>query len=94
MKDIKFNFIKKVIKQALLISIPYSFLVSLILYTVRIESVEVFDATTKQTQAYYGFDAVKYLIETKGPLGYLSGMWPVYVFFGRGFFLLYSFKVQ
>jgi len=77
---------KKIIIQSLLISLPYSFLVGVIFYTLSIQFYVVSPGEELEI-VYYGFDAVKFVIGEKGIVEYLTGALPHYLFFGFSIFI-------
>ncbi len=72
---------KKIITQALLIALPYSFLVSVLFYTLTINFFAVSPGEPSEI-VYYGFDAVRHMIREYGLVNYLAGILPHYIFFG------------
>src|SRR5690606_6751249 len=72
---------KKIITQALLIALPYSFLVSVLFYTLTVNFFAVSPGEPSEI-VYYGFDAVRHMIREYGLVNYLAGILPHYIFFG------------
>ncbi len=77
---------KKIIKQSLLISMPYSFLISILFYTFSIQFYAVSPGEDSEVM-YRGFDAVKFMIEDLGVVHYLANALPHYLFFGLSIFI-------
>lgn len=67
-------------KQALAITIPYSFLVSIIFYSSTIEFFALADEGSPEV-VYRGFEAVKHIIREDGIFEYILFAAPHYVFF-------------
>ena len=80
-KQLKKLHMKKIITQALLIALPYSFLVSVLFYTLTINFFAVSPGEPSEI-VYYGFDAVRHMIREYGLVNYLAGILPHYIFFG------------
>lgn len=72
---------KKIITQALLIALPYSFLVSVLFYTLTVNFFAVSPGEPSEI-VYYGFDTVRHMIREYGLVNYLAGILPHYIFFG------------
>lgn len=68
-----------IIKQALIISIPYSAIVSFASYIVTLNWVAVIEDGA-QTKTLKGWQAVQYLISQEGLLSYLLALLPQYLF--------------
>lgn len=69
----------KILTTAALIAVPYSLIVAFLSVFVTMRWVRVFEADTQTT--LYGADAVLYLIQSEGLLGYLLGLAPQFAFF-------------
>ena len=77
---------RKIIKQSLIISVPYSFLVSVLFYTFSIQFYAVSPGEDSEV-VYRGFDAVRFMIKELGIFHYLANALPHYLLFGLSIFI-------
>lgn len=77
---------RKIIRQSLLISVPYSFLVSVLLYTFSIQFYAISPGEDSEV-VYRGFDAVRFMVKELGIIHYLTKALPHYLFFGLSIFI-------
>jgi uncharacterized membrane protein SpoIIM required for sporulation len=77
---------RKIIKQSLLISVLYSFLVSILFYTFSIQFYAVNPGEDTEL-VYRGLDAVRFMIKEFGIIHYLTNALPHYLFFGLSIFI-------
>ncbi|MBK6510721.1 MAG: hypothetical protein IPG64_25460 [Haliea sp.] len=76
---------RDIVKTALFISLPYSFVVGLLWYFVTLELIGVRPGVPQSL--YAGLDAVRFLIEANGLVTYLYELLSKYVLFAAPIFI-------
>lgn len=69
----------KILKNALFITLPYSIISAVLLFTVSVRWAAAINGDTETY--YYGLDAIKFMIRSYGIINYLLDLLPQFLFF-------------